>query len=190
MKAISILVLLLTLCFSNTIQAKNNDSLILDVTKKVLTIIKNKDYKTFAEYIHPTLGVRYSPYSYIDPATDLKFTRKKFLIEINKSSKFNWGNYDGSGDKILLTIKEYFKTFIYNKDFLNTNNISINKITVGGNTVNNLTTIYKNCDFTECVFPGSEKIKGGTDWCGLRLIFKQYNHHYYLVGIVHDQWTI
>ncbi len=28
------------------------------------------------------------------------------------------------------------------------------------------------------------------DWCSLRLVFEKWGAQYYLVGVVHDQWTI
>lgn len=34
--------------------------------KKVITAIKNKDMKTLAAFAHPTKGVRFSPYAYIE----------------------------------------------------------------------------------------------------------------------------
>jgi hypothetical protein len=168
----------------------SNDSLISAITKQVLTSLKNKDYKTFADFIHPTLGVRFSPYAYVDPANDMKFTADKFLNEIKKENKFNWGSYDATGDNILMTINDYFAGFVYNKDFLNAEKTGINKMIGGGNSLNNLETIYKGCDFSESYFSGFDKKFDGLDWCCLRLVFKKYKDKYYLVGIVHDQWTI
>jgi hypothetical protein len=160
------------------------------LTKQVLTSIKNKDYKTFADFIHPTLGVRFSPYAYIDTSGDVKFSRDKFLDKVNTQDKFNWGDYDGSGDSILLTIKDYFSQFVYGADFLNAERISLNKMIGRGNSLNNLETVYKDCDFTESYFSGFDKKLDGMDWCCLRLVFKRHLNKFYLVAIVHDQWTI
>jgi hypothetical protein len=182
--------LLFILTFCEVGRAKNNDSSILNLTKQVLTTMKNKDFKTLAEFIHPTLGVTFSPYAYIDPTNDKKFTRESFVDGIQKQTKFNWGGYDPTDEKIFMTINDYFKIFVYNADFLNAEKRSVNKMIGGGNSLNNLETIYKGCDFTESYFSGFDKKFEGMDWCCLRLVFKKYNDKYYLVGIVHDQWTI
>jgi hypothetical protein len=168
----------------------NSDSLISTLTKQVLTSIKNKDFKKLPDFIHPTLGVRFSPYAYIDTTSDLKFTANNFYDQIKKQNKFNWGGYDGSGDTILLTIEDYFSKFVYNADFLNAEKTSLNKMIGGGNSLNNLETVYKGCNFSESYFSGFDKKFDGMDWCCLRLVFKKNLEKFYLVGIVHDQWTI
>ena len=90
----------------------------------------------------------------------------------------------------MLTIEEYFKKFIYAADFLNAEKVSINQKNGQGNSINNIVEIYKPCDFVESHFAGFDKSLGGMDWQSLRLVFKKYNDKYYLVGVVHDQWTI
>jgi hypothetical protein len=169
----------------------NKDSTLLVLRKEILTAIKNKDYEKFASFIHPVEGVRFSPYGYIMPEGDAKLGNKEFLDKIKqKSLKINWGSYDGTGDLIQLTIQDYFKKFVYNVDYLNAEKISINKKIGTGNSLNNIAEVYKNSDFIESHFMGFDKTLGGMDWQSLRLVFKRYNDEYYLVGIIHDQWTI
>jgi hypothetical protein len=168
----------------------NKDSIILELTTQVLTSIKNSDFDVFSKFIHPTLGVRFSAYAFIDTLKDVKLTSLEIIDLVKKQNAINWGSYDGSGEIITLNINEYFKKFVYNADFLNAENKSINKIIQNGNTINNIDSVYKNCDFTENHFPGIDKKFEGIDWCSLRLVYKKYNDNYYLVGVIHDQWTI
>jgi hypothetical protein len=162
------------------------------LAKQVLTVLKDKDYESFARFIHPVEGVRFSPYGYIDTAADKVFSAGAFLDELSKKpqTRIIWGQYDGTGEPIVLTIDDYFKKFVYNADFLNAPQSSLNEMIGSGNSLNNLTTIYKDCDFTEHHFPGFNKKYNGMDWRSLRIVFKEYNNKIYLVGIVHDQWTI
>jgi hypothetical protein len=186
-------ILILTIFISTaSVQCQDTASTktILTLTKQVLTSVKNKDYKRFASFIHPILGVRFSPYGYADTLNDVKFTADKFLDAISKQTVFNWGDYDGSGDTILLTAVQYFGQFVYNADFLNAEKTGVNKILHQGNTLVNLQGIYKRCDFSESYFSGFDKKFGGMDWCSLRLVYKKYKSKYYLVGVMHDQWTI
>jgi hypothetical protein len=170
--------------------ALNKDSLLFELTNQIMTSIKVKDFEKFSEFIHPVLGVRFSPYSFIDTSANVKLTAGNFIEQINNQSELVWGSFDGSGEIIQLTIEEYFNRFVYNADFINAEKKSINNIIGKGNTVNNLETIYNGCDYTESYFSGFDKKFEGMDWCSLRLVFKKYNDKYYLVGIVHDQWTI
>ena len=162
------------------------------LAKQVLASLKNKDYESFAGFIHPVEGVRFSPYGYIDTAADKVFSARAFLAELSKKTqtKITWGHYDVTGEHIVLTIDEYFKKFVYNADFLNAPQNSLNEMIGSGNSLNNLTTIYKGCTFSEHHFPGFDQKYNGMDWCSLRLVFKNYENKMYLVGIVHDQWTI
>ena len=162
------------------------------LSKQVLTALKNKDYESFAGFIHPAQGVRFSPYGYVDTTSAILFSVQGFLEEVSKKpqTKITWGQYDGTGEPIVLTIDEYFKKFVYDADFLNAPKNSLNEMIGKGNSLNNLTAIYKDSDFTEHHFPGFDQKYDGMDWCSLRLVFKNYNNKIYLVGIVHDQWTI
>jgi len=168
----------------------SKDTLIFDLTDQVLTTMKNKNYAGLSEFFHPVLGVRFSPYAFIDTSSDVKLTKAAFMDQIKKRNKLNWGSFDGSGESIHLTIEEYFTRFVYSADFFNAEQKSLNKVIGRGNTLNNIEAVYKGCDFIECYFPGFDKKLEGIDWCSLRLIFKEYRHKYFLVGVVHDQWTI
>lgn len=182
-----------TTLIADSSQTKNisvdNDSLVLKLTKQILTIIKANDYKKLANYIHPSFGVRFSPYAYIS-TDNIKLTADQFLLQSKTHDKLDWGNYDGSGDTILLSVDEYFKEFVYDADFLNAEKTSLNKMLGSGNSLNNLGTVYKGCDYTESYFSGFDKKFDGMDWCCLRLVYKKYQDKIYLVAIIHDQWTI
>ncbi len=141
--------------------------------------------------IHPIEGIRFSPYGFIDTLEHKHFTATQFL-EMAKTptqKKQNWGNYDGTGEKIRLTFNEYFAKFVYNVDFSNAPQVALNKTIAEGNSPNNIATIYSNASFSESYFSGFDKKLEGMDWTALRLVFKPYNGKWYLVGIIHNQWT-
>lgn len=168
----------------------NLDSLILNLTKQVLISIRNKDYNKFSDFIHPILGIRFSPYSYVDTESDMKFTREKFVKEIKTKKKFIWGTYDGGDESIFLTLTEYLNS-LADGDYLNAEKTSVNKVIGGiGTNNNNIKKIYPKCDFSESYFSGLDKESNGMDWHSLRIVFKKYEEKYYVVGIVEDKWTI
>lgn len=171
---------------------QQRDSTLLSLTNEVLTVIKHKKYDSLALFFHPNEGVRFSPNAYIDTASDIIFAAAAFTKEATakKQQKFIWGEYDGSGDPISLTIDEYFKKFVYDVDFLTPENRKVNEFIGGSNSQNNLLAVYDSCDFTESHFSGFDKKMDGMDWRSIRLVFKMKDGKYFLVGIVHDEWTI
>ncbi|RYE29217.1 MAG: hypothetical protein EOP48_32775 [Sphingobacteriales bacterium] len=72
-----------------------------------------------------------------------------------------WGEQDGSGDSILLSIPDYFKKYVYNADFINADRAAIDSFIGHGNSLNNLKTVYKNARFIEYHFPGFDKKYSG-----------------------------
>ena len=168
----------------------DSSALFTDSTKAILQVIKNRDYKRFSRYIHPVSGIRFSPYGYIDTTKDRTFSAEEFIRQYQKGNKINWGNYDGSGAPILLSVEEYFKKFVYSADFLNAEKTSFDKITGKGNSLNNLEKVYKQDHFTESYFSGFDQKYNGMDWTSLKLVYEIYENKIYLVAIIHDQWTI
>lgn len=168
----------------------DKDSVLRGLTKQVFTLIKQKNYKALDGLIHQEQGIRFSPYAYIS-ASDKKFSREEFLdlFGKNRNVKYSWGNYDGTGDPIVLTAVEYFNRFVYDANFLHPEKLNVNKVAGSGNTTNNIKDFYNEEDFTESFFSNSKK-GDGLPWKAVRLVFKEIGGKYYLVGIVHDQWTI
>lgn len=168
----------------------NKDSILKEKTQEVFRILKNKKYRALDSLIHPVDGIRFSPYAHITDS-DRIFTKDEFqhLFTKNKNKKYHWGVYDGSGDPIILTATEYFGNFVYDGNFIMPNKLQVNKIIAKGNTINNIHSYYKEDDFTESYLKGTKKYEQ-MDWKSVRLVFRQHNGKYYLIGIIHDQWTI
>jgi len=168
------------------------DSILMKLTQNILATLKSKNYSVFANYIHPIDGIRFSPYAYIDTLHHVRVSRSAFAALANKADQdmIVWGEFDGTGDPIRMTLNNYIKRFVYDVDFAKPEKSSVNKFISGGNSLNNLSTVYKNCDFTESHFSGFDKKYAGMDWKTLRLVFKERNRRFFLVGIVHDEWTI
>ena len=101
-----------------------------------------------------------------------------------------WGENDASGDPIKMTLDQFIKQYVYDADYLKADSLKVNQFIGGGNTRNNLLTIYPDCHFTESYFKGFDKKYEGMDWSSLRLVFKRSGDKYFLVAIVHDQWSI
>jgi len=165
-------------------------SIIEERALDVLTAIKNYDMEKLADAVHPDKGVRFSPYGYVEVDNDLVFTAEEVKNLASDSKTYLWGYYDGSGEPINLNFSDYYKRFIYDADFINAEQVGYNKALGHGNTVNNSFDVYKNSIIVEYYFSGLDPKYEGMDWRSLRLVFEKKDDIWYLVGIIHDEWTI
>jgi hypothetical protein len=175
---------------TDSILNRVNEKNLIILSSKILKSLKEKDYIGLAEFIHPKLGIRFSPYAYIDTTADQLLSRNRLIALSKSQKKIKWGFEDATEKPIKLSINNYVKEFIYDVDFLNAEKNGVNKFFGGGNSLNNLKEIYPGCNFAEFYFSGFDPKFEGMDWRALRLVFKDYKKKYYLIAIVHDQWTI
>ena len=148
-----------------------------------------QNYAAIAPLIHPTRGVRFSMYAYVDPQTDKMFSRAQFEQYLKASRiKFTWGQKDGTGDIYITPLPNYLKVWVDGNKY-KAIAPTLNTFQGYGNSLNNLTEIYPNANFVEFYYSGSEQYDG-MDWRALRLVFEEYKGKQYLVAIVNDQWTI
>jgi hypothetical protein len=167
----------------------NKDSLLVSTGQEILLLLKNKQYDKLVKYFAPEDSVHFSPYGFIGSG-EQTLNAKDFIADLSSNKKIHWGTYDGSGEPIELSLKQYIEKFVYNADFLNAEKTGIDKFIGSGNSLNNLKTIYPDTRFIEYHFPGFDKKYGGMDWTSLRLVFKEIDNYFYLQAFVHDQWTI
>lgn len=165
------------------------DSVML-VAARVLQSLKSKDYRSFASYFHPKEPVLFSPYGHINVANSKKLLAKDFLESIEKNWTLTWGAYDGTGESMKVKVLPYIEKFIYDADYLNAKQSAFNQVIKKGNSLNNLSEVFPGLHFVDYHMPGSDPQYNGMDWRSLRLVFKMYNNEYYLVAVIHDQWTI
>ena len=165
-------------------------SIIDKKAKEVLYAIKSKDMDKLSVEVHPTKGIRFSPYSYVNESSDLVFSSKEIKEIKSNATEYLWGNYDGSGEPIKATFSDYYERFIYDADFINAKEVGYNRSIGKGNTENNSFQFYKNSIIVEYHFPEIDPQYKGIDWRSLRLVFEKLNDAWYIVGIIHDQWTI
>ncbi|WP_161822878.1 hypothetical protein [Sporotomaculum syntrophicum] len=168
----------------------NTESIIRGRAAEILAFIKAKDMESLAQAVHPDKGVRFSPYGYVNKEKDLVFTADKVRQLPSDNTVYVWGSYDGSGEPIRLSFADYYNKFVYDKDFLNAKEVGYNQVLGKGNSLINIADVYPEAKFVEYHFPGFDPQYNGMDWVSLRLAFEQKSSKWYLVGVIHDQWTI
>lgn len=169
---------------------KDSKDNILSTSLDVIELIRDKDMKGLSDYVHPSKGLRFSPYDYVDVKTDQVFSKEE-VAALNENTKvYTWGYYDGSGEPIELDFSKYFNRFVYDVNFANPHMIGNNSIIGKGNTISNIEEVYPNGYFVEFYFSGLDSQYEGMDWRSLKLVFEQENGEWYLVGVIHSEWTI
>lgn len=154
-----------------------------------VTLLKNKDYVGLASFVHQDKGVRFSPYTFVDTKHDLVFSPEKVKGLKADTQVYEWGRFDGSGEPISLTFSEYYRRFIYDRAFIQPDKLGYNESVSSGTTIDNLKEAYPQASFIEFHFSGTQEY-AQMDWASLKLVFEQINGKWFLVGIVHSQWTI
>lgn len=180
---------------------------IMEVGKLVLTALKNKDYFTLNNLTSSEgLTVSLTPYKIFDPETAWTYgdkdefqattsAKKNFskeeVLNIGKSSmQYVYGNTDGKGDTIIGTTQYFFDKWVYNHDYLNAPEITLNNVREGGNSVKTIKNDVGSRDFILYYFPGFKEEFKGFDWTSMYLVFEKENGEYKLRAIVKDNWTI
>ena len=162
---------------------------VLGAASAAIAAFQARDGAGLAALAHPEKGVRFSPYAAVDTENDKVFGRTQLKSFWDDPKKYAWGAYDGSGDPIELTPRDYHASFIMDRDFANPTRIGIDDDRAHGNTINNAETVYPKGTRIEFYIAASDEDAAGLDWAALRLVFEPYQGHWYLVAVIHDQWT-
>ena len=152
--------------------------------------IQQGSWSALAAYVHPELGVTFTPYSTVEPDSDLTFTAEQIKGLAQDQTVYTWGFEDGRGDPIQMTMLQYFERYVYNYDYTQAPQIGIDRVITGGNALENLAEAYPGCRFVDFSFPSTDPVNDGMDWSSLKLVFQPSETRWYLVGIVHGEWTI
>jgi len=154
----------------------------------VIIALRDKDLAALGSYVHPQMGLRFSPYAAVKD-TDQVFAPDKVPGLFSDSTVYTWGGYFGTGEPIQLTFTDYYAKFIYDVDFASAPKMALNSRLGVGTTLDNAAEFYPGAMIVEYYFPGFDPAMDGMDWRSLRLVFIQSENTWYLAGIIHDQWT-
>ena len=151
--------------------------------------LKSADYYRLSDIVHPDLCLRFSPYPYLQD-NDQTFCPDQLAVLPVSETIYTWGRYDGTGDPIQLTFYDYHKRFVYDQDFFHPEVVGLNQEVSAGNAINNIPDKYPDGMIVEYHFPGFDPQYSGMDWRSLRMVFVQDKGGWFLVALVHGEWTI
>ena len=165
------------------------DTTFIDFTNELVELLHQNDLINFASYFHPDKGCRFVPYTFMVDE-DLVFTTKTFQTELSNHKELHWGSFDVSGEAIEYTITDYFKRFVYDINYKDdATDIHINENLAFSNTLNNIEEFYPEAQYIEFYYEGTTEYEG-MDWSSLIFYVERSNNQYFLVAVVHNQWTI
>jgi hypothetical protein len=151
--------------------------------------LAKRNMKALARFADPSSGIRFAPYAYVDPNGGVHLSAAELESAMSDPTVRDWGSYDGSGERIRLTFRQYFDRFVTIPDIEHARQ-AIDESIGHGNTSNNLKQVFPNASILELHDPGRDPKYGGMDWQSVRVVFRHDGGRYRIVAIVHDQWTI
>ena len=167
-----------------------DDTLLLERAGQVLEAMKAADYGALAALVSPASGVTFTPYSTVNAEVDLCLTARQVAGLGTDDTIYVWGLEDGTGEPIRLTGEDYFAQYVFNTDYTQAPSLSVDQVQASGNAMENVAESYPEARFVEYYFPGLDPEMEGYDWCSLKLVLQQEQNDWYLVGVIHGQWTI
>lgn len=164
--------------------------IIADQAAQIQRALHDHDMRALSVFVDPQKGVRFSPYVFVDPQNDVVMFPPELRSAMADQRDRLWGTYDGSGEPIRLSFAEYYRRFVYDRDFSTAAEIRYNVDMERGNTTSNIREIYPGAIVVEYFLPGGITEQTELNWVSLLLVFQSSTYRWYLVGIVHDEWTI
>ena len=93
-------------------------------------------------------------------------------------------------EPIRRTIAQFLEEFIFSVDYTQSTSVGVDEIVMSGNSLENLKEAYPDCRFVDLCYPSLDPAYEGLDWCSLKMVFAPTQSGWYLVGLIHSQWTI
>ncbi|HBE79575.1 MAG TPA: hypothetical protein DDW65_17635 [Firmicutes bacterium] len=157
----------------------------------VINLLQNGNLEQLVKYVHPKLGLHFSPFAFVDFKKDQAFSRKRLAEFFNDHHQYTWGYNEENGLPIRLTTADYYRTFVWDRAYADTSEISYSQNGDKEFTTSNCFEVYPQAIIVE--FRVSEFAAKGnpdTNWRSIRLVFVECGKNWYLVNIIHDQWTL
>ncbi|MCD7947699.1 MAG: hypothetical protein LUG13_05305 [Oscillospiraceae bacterium] len=175
---------------SSAVQAfdRADNAQLLRQATVVLDAVKSNDYATLSAMVHPEKGVTFTPYSTVDAEHDLCFTTTQMAAAERDTNTYIWGTTTGK-TPITLSIQDYFAQYVFNSDYTQASQVGIDMLLGTGNALENVSAAYPGGRFVEFYSPGTSSAKSGYDWSSLKLVFEAKDNTWYLVGMIHSEWT-
>lgn len=171
------------------LSATDAEAAVGSLVRDTLGALKRRDGPALAAVAHPSEGVRFSPYAYLGPG-NVRLSVAQLGSAFTDPTNRTWGITDGRGDPIVMTFADYTRTYIYARDFMAASQTAYNRTIGAGNTIDNTADTYPDAILFEAYDPGPDPALKDVQWQCVRLLFERSGARWYLVAVVHGEWTI
>lgn len=169
--------------------ADTGDAELESAADSLLSEMADGDFAAISEWVDEECGVTFTPYSTVNFDTDRTVTAEELAAFGTDKTVYSWGSYDGSGNPIALTDREYWDRFVWNTDYTAAPSVLVDEVAQTGNAPENAAEAYPDARFVEYHFDGLEEQYEGIDWCSLKLVFVSRGSAWKLAGIIHSEIT-
>ncbi len=153
-----------------------------------LKLIKEQNYQELSQNISQN-GLRLATSPYLS-AENIVLTPSQVSQITTNNSQFTFGQSDGSGESINLTVKAFFERYVYPHDYLAIDQTNLaNKQSYQSSTLNNIQETYPTATIKSYIFPGSSEF-GNMDWQKLNLVIEAEPKAFKLKALINEEWTI
>jgi hypothetical protein len=161
------------------------------IEKLAITLLQNGDLERLAKYINPEKGLRFSPFAYVDLKKDLVFSCTQINNFFRSHHQYTWGYNEENGLPIRLSSTDFYKMYVYDSPYADTNEISYYQNSSPEFNTSNCFEVYPHAIIVEYrVNEVNSRDNPNTNWRSIRLVFEKEGKGWYLVGIIHDQWIL
>ncbi|MCD8341480.1 MAG: hypothetical protein LUC87_04910 [Clostridiales bacterium] len=154
---------------------------------KAMRAISEQDFEELSAFVDPEEGVTFTPYSTVDPTSNLTFSADDLADAEEDETSYVWGVSSSDSSPIRMTIPEYFDSYVWDADYWAVTELGIDTVLHSGNSLENVSDAYPGCHFVDFYLPATDDTD--RDWSSLKLVFQQSGSEWYLVGIIHSEWT-
>lgn len=161
---------------------------IADTALEALIALREQDFERFAKLVHPELGVRFVPQTWIEE-TNPVFSAEQLPTLLDDPTLYEWGSNFASDEIITMTFRDYYAKHIFPNDYLFADAIGYDSNILLGGMIDNSTEFYADAHFVEYHFDGFNADYGGLDFRTLRIVLAPHDNTYAVVAVVDNTWT-
>lgn len=156
---------------------------------EVVAALRDKDFAKLSMLAHPDQGIRFSPYAFVDVQKHVRLDRATIARGFTNPQRYLWGHTDGRGAPMDWTFEEFYTRQLWDRDYSKATMIAIDTRQQSGNSLDNSARAYPKAHVVEYHLPSTDP-NTTLDWGSLRIVLEDKGGTWYVVGLIHDEWTI
>lgn len=169
--------------------SSNTNLELYEIAMEAAECLKQGDYASLANMVHPVYGVYFSPTPTVNFRNNQLFDASDVASFSDNKNTYVWGSSGEDQMPIEMDVESYISTYVYDYDYVNASLISINSPAKTGNSLENVSESFSNAQYIDLCFPGTAENEYN-DWRILRLVFEGYDGILRLTAIIHSQYTM